>query len=129
MNEAADSLAAEGLAFQPDIRVGAMIEVPSAAELADLLSRCAAYVGTDGGAQHVATVVGVPKVTLFGPTDALSWNRDHPFHVAVRTDEPCSPCSHHRCPVPGHPCMTNITPERVWAEILRVTTDDGKETP
>jgi len=98
------------------------------AELADLLSRCAAYVGTDGGAQHVATVVGVPKVTLFGPTDALSWNRDHPFHVAVRTDEPCSPCSHHTCPVPGHPCMTNITPERVWTEILRVTADDGEET-
>lgn len=119
-----DAMTAKIMAAAPDVVVAPPTGL---GELADLLSRCSAYVGTDGGAQHVATVVGVPKVTLFGPTDALSWNRDHPFHVAVQTDEPCSPCSFHECPVPGHPCMTNIMPERVWTEILRVTAADGEE--
>lgn len=83
-------------------------------ELADLLSRCRAYVGTDGGARHVAASLGRPTCTLFGPTDPSGWNREHPDHVAVRTGEECSPCDLRTCPVPGHPCMSGLTADAVW---------------
>jgi ADP-heptose:LPS heptosyltransferase len=83
------------------------------AELTDLLGRCRAMVGTDGGARHLAALLGVPTVTLFGPTDPGGWNPDHPRHVAVTNPVPCAPCDLTRCPVPGHPCLDDLAPPEV----------------
>ena len=84
-------------------------------ELADLLGRCRLFVGTDCGARHLAAVVGLPTLTLFGPTDPAGWNPASPEHVSLRTGEPCSPCNLTRCPVPGHPCLDGLLPGRVLA--------------
>lgn len=89
-------------------------------ELADLLRRCRAYVGTDGGARHVAAAVGTPTCTVFGPTDPRGWNRAQPRHVAVRTGEDCSPCDLTRCPIEGHPCMTGLSGATVWEATERI---------
>lgn len=42
-------------------------------ELAELLSRCAAFVGTDTVATHMAAVAGAPTVALFGPESPKIW--------------------------------------------------------
>lgn len=94
-------------------------------ELADLLSRCDAAVSTDGGGRHVAALMGVPVVTLYGPTDPRGWNREHPLHVAVRTGVDCSPCNLRNCPVPGHPCLDQLDGERVWAAARTLLTTRG----
>jgi len=86
-------------------------------ELADLLATLDVLVGTDSGARHLATVLGVPTVTVYGPTDPRGWNPVHPERVAVRTGEACSPCDLTECPVPGHPCMTRLTGAMVWAKV------------
>ena len=57
--------------------------------------------------------MGVPTVTLFGPTDPGGWNPEHPLHVAVRTGETCSPCDLKHCPLPDQPCMTGLSAEMV----------------
>ncbi len=99
-------------------------EVPVAppttlAEVTDLLRRCAVLVGTDSGARHLATLVGTPTVTLFGPTDPGGWNPDHPRHVALTNPVPCAPCELTRCPVAGHPCLDQLVP----ATVARATRD------
>ncbi|MBU0741586.1 glycosyltransferase family 9 protein [bacterium] len=87
-------------------------------ELADLVGRLDVLVATDSGPRHLAAVMGVPTVTLFGPTDPGGWNPEHPLHVAVRTGEDCSPCDLPLCPLPDHPCMTRLSAEMV-AEAVR----------
>ncbi len=45
----------------------------SVAGLAAFLSRCALFVGNDSGVTHLAGLLGVPTVALFGPTDPAIW--------------------------------------------------------
>jgi ADP-heptose:LPS heptosyltransferase len=45
----------------------------SVAGLAAFLFRCALYVGNDSGVTHLAGLLGVPNVALFGPTDPALW--------------------------------------------------------
>jgi ADP-heptose:LPS heptosyltransferase len=45
----------------------------SVAGLAAFLSRCTLYVGNDSGVTHLAGLLGVPTVALFGPTDPALW--------------------------------------------------------
>lgn len=84
-------------------------------ELADLLADLDLLVATDNGARHLAAALGVPTVTLFGPTDPRGWNPPGPDHVAVSRNVPCSPCDLTTCPVPGHPCLDGLRAEAVAA--------------
>jgi ADP-heptose:LPS heptosyltransferase len=52
--------------------------------LAALLRRCACYVGNDSGISHLAGLVGVPTVALFGPTDPARWSPLGPRVQALR---------------------------------------------
>lgn len=89
-------------------------------ELAHLVGMARIFVGTDCGPRHLAASLGVPTVTLFGPTDPIGWNPAAPDHVSVRTDEVCSPCDLADCPVPGHPCMAELTPGMVLKAVERI---------
>ncbi|MFH1842155.1 MAG: glycosyltransferase family 9 protein [bacterium] len=88
--------------------------------LADLLRRVDCFVGTDNGARHLAICLGVPTVTLFGPTDPRGWNPEDPRHVVVRTGEDCSPCDLTECPLPGHPCLDSLPAARVATAVQRL---------
>lgn len=52
------------------------------ADLATRLAGASAYVGHDTGVSHLAAVLGVPSLLLFGPTDPAVWAPPH-GHVAV----------------------------------------------
>lgn len=41
--------------------------------LSALLSLCPVYIGSDSGVSHLAAAVGVPALTVFGPTDPHVW--------------------------------------------------------
>lgn len=49
--------------------------------LAAILSHGALYVGNDSGVTHLASLMGVPSVALFGPTDPASWRPLGPTQV------------------------------------------------
>jgi ADP-heptose:LPS heptosyltransferase len=89
-------------------------------ELAHLLGMARIFVGTDCGPRHLAASLGVPTVTLFGPTDPVGWNPASPVHVSVRTGAECSPCDLADCPVQGHPCMKDLSPGMVLEAVERV---------
>jgi heptosyltransferase I len=95
------------------------------AEMATLLRRCDVFVGTDNGLRHLAARLGVPTVTVFGPTDPAGWNPPGPRHVSVRTGESCSPCDLTECPVPGRPCLERLEPGPVAAATLALLAAGG----
>ncbi|MBK6898052.1 MAG: glycosyltransferase family 9 protein [bacterium] len=101
-------------AADPSLRIAPATDL---LELTGLLGRLDALVATDCGPRHIAAGLGVPTVTLFGPTDPRGWNPEHPLHIMVRTGEPCSPCDLLECPVAGHPCMTGLRAGRVLAAL------------
>lgn len=56
--------------------------------LAALLQCCAAYLGNDSGVSHLAALLGVPTVALFGPTDPRLWRPYGPRVTTLRWAEP-----------------------------------------
>ena len=78
-----------------------------------LLGRCRVCVAPDTGPGHVAAALGVPVVSLFGPTSPERWAPFGGCVKVVRVPLPCSPCSNHGrggCPLGTHECMTRMTP-------------------
>lgn len=83
-----------------------------------LAARCAVMVTNDSGSMHIASAVGTPVVSLFGPTDP---RRTAPMSAAVtvlRHDLPCSPCFRTTCPYADHPCMRLIEVDDVYRAVL-----------
>lgn len=91
--------------------------------VAGLISKTQVFVAGDTGFGHVAASVGVPTVTLAGPTFIASTHPWHERNVIVSTSEqlPCMPCFgtdlYGRCPYQVR-CMTGIQSE----DILDVVT-------
>lgn len=56
-------------------------------DLLNELRTAGAFVGNDSGPAHLAAIVGVPTLALFGPTDALQWRPLGP-RVATLRKEP-----------------------------------------
>jgi len=50
------------------------------------LSGCSAFVGNDSGPGHLAGIIGLPSVILFGPTDPAIWKPVGPRVRAFRAD-------------------------------------------
>jgi ADP-heptose:LPS heptosyltransferase len=57
----------------------------SVAGLAAFLSTCGLYIGNDSGVTHLAGMLGVPTIALFGPTDPALWSPLGPRVVALRS--------------------------------------------
>ncbi len=82
------------------------------ADLSALLSRCNLFIGNDSGAMHVAAAVGLPIVSVFGPTDPHGTAPVTPKCTVVQEKPYCSPCFLRRCPT-DHRCMKAVTPVMV----------------
>jgi heptosyltransferase-2/heptosyltransferase-3 len=86
-------------------------------EMGALLSRAALLVGNDSGPKHVAVALGVPTVTVFGPTHPATWHPpDGPHRVVEASGLPCLHCNANVCPLSGSAhmrCMRDVTVERV----------------
>jgi ADP-heptose:LPS heptosyltransferase len=86
-------------------------------ELTALLLGARAAIGPDTGPMHMAGMLGVPGVALFGPTDPAVWG---PIGIrCIRLGLPCSPCTTActdlDCPRPL--CMEGFSPELVLEEL------------
>ncbi len=94
---------------------GAAVELSgSLSELMALARRSQLFVGGDTGPMHLAALLGVKTVALFGPTDPA---RNGPYWAGTRVlRDPASitSYSHKRTADPG---LENITVERVLSEV------------
>ncbi|MBL1320470.1 MAG: lipopolysaccharide heptosyltransferase I [Methylophaga sp.] len=88
-------------------------------EMATITHKAAGAVCSDTGLAHLAAVVGLPTVTIYGATDTkligtYGQNQQH-----IISDFDCAPCYKRQCPleksVKGEPvCMENISAQQVW---------------
>jgi ADP-heptose:LPS heptosyltransferase len=101
----------------------------SLAELAGLLAGAACAVVANTGPAHLAAAVGTPVVSLFAPT--VPFGQWGPYRVPhVRLGDAAAPCRDTRatvCPVPGHPCLSSVTPAAVRSAVARLTTSSLSE--
>lgn len=68
----------------------------SLTELGELYRHCDLYIGGDTGPMHIASLMGIPVVAIYGPTDPVM---NEPFgkYKMVRKEVGCSPCRNRSC--------------------------------
>lgn len=115
-------------AAAPDVALVGRATLP---ELSGLLESCALYVGNDSGPAHLAAAVGIPVVTVHGPSSpARTAPRPAggPPHAAVSAGFDCSPCRERffdECPAPPSadgrpPCLAAVEVDAVVTAVQRV---------
>jgi lipopolysaccharide heptosyltransferase III len=87
-----------------------------------VLARTKVFVTGDVGPMHFAAALGVPTLSLFGPTSAMRWAPLGEKHRFIQGG--LCPCSGHAaiC-IAENPCVRKITPERVYDEYARMLAD------
>jgi ADP-heptose:LPS heptosyltransferase len=85
-----------------------------------LLERAELFLGVDSGPAHLAACAGITSVVLFSGTNRASqWRPWSRRSLVLSHDVPCRPCHHKTCPLADHPCMTGLTPDRVYRAAVR----------
>jgi ADP-heptose:LPS heptosyltransferase len=89
------------------------------AGLARLLAGAEVVLAANTGPAHLAAAVGTPVVSLFSPVvPAIRWA---PYGVPVvllgDQDAPCRDTRRTVCPVPGHPCLSDVAAATVVAAV------------
>jgi ADP-heptose:LPS heptosyltransferase len=87
-------------------------------------------ISVDTGPAHIAAAIGVPVVTIFGPTAPERWGPRGPEHRVVSLGLDCAPCSNtggDRCPIASrsHECMQALGVDRVCEAVLSVLSARG----
>ena len=85
-------------------------------DLLEVLARARLYLGNDSGPTHLAGILGIPAVAVFGPSDPRLWRPLGPRVAVVRARAACAPCTGGGpigCPDPR--CLQEVAP----AELIR----------
>ena len=78
-------------------------------------------VTNDGGPKHIAVAVGTPTLTLFGPTNYVSWSpADSGRHACIVSKADCVPCDKTSCLDRDTECMKGITEEEVLNKAIEM---------
>ena len=90
-----------------------------------LLSRCDVMLTMDSANMHLASLVGLPAVSVWGATHPwcgfMGWNQSE--GDAVQLDLPCRPCSvfgQKPCRLGDYRCLTGIDPHTVVQRVTKV---------
>jgi lipopolysaccharide heptosyltransferase II len=85
-------------------------------QLAAELSECALLLTNDTGTMHLATLIGVPVVAIFGSTEPLLTGPLGNARHIIRHQVECSPCFLRECPIDFR-CMKAVGVEEVVAAV------------
>lgn len=92
-------------------------------ETAAVIARSRLVICGDSGVLHIAAGLGVPTVSLFGPSSEVKWAPRGDNNVVLNRHLPCSPCSRFGtippCPINVR-CMKEITPDEVLEAARRL---------
>lgn len=99
----------------------------SLAGLASVIAGAEGLVVGNTGPAHVAAATGTPVVSLFAPT--VPFGQWSPWRVpTVRLGDAAARCRHtraHTCPIPDHPCLSQVEPAAV-VEAVRLLAGAGR---
>jgi lipopolysaccharide heptosyltransferase II len=85
-------------------------------ELIAELGQCALLLTNDTGTMHLATILGVPVVAIFGSTEPRLTGPLGTGHHIIRHQVECSPCFLRECPIDFR-CMKAVTVAEVAASV------------
>lgn len=90
--------------------------------LAGILAGAAVVITGNTGPAHLAAAVGTPVVCLFAPVvPAIRWAPyGVPLELLGDQEALCRNSRARVCPIPGHPCLTSVTPEQVFEAVERL---------
>ena len=80
-------------------------------ELTALLSRCDTLLTGDTGPLHMAVALGVPTVSIFGPTNPTVYGPLPPGHIVLQSMLACRPCHKQKCRAQHLKCQHEILPQ------------------
>ena len=98
----------------------------SLSAIKDKLYEVDVMVSVDTGLAHIAAAIGLPNITLYGPTDpkAIGTVGQNQQHVTARFE--CAPCRKKSCfhpdrfIEPSPPCFRMVSPQQVLQMILQI---------
>ena len=119
--------------------MGGLIDLPALGvnlhTLKPIVAKSSLLITNDTGARHIAAALGVPVVTVFGPTDPAWSEINFPWERQVHVDVYCRPCQKKNCPLGNtpddHQCMTMIDAHSVFqqaTDLLNAATDQSSPT-
>jgi lipopolysaccharide heptosyltransferase II len=86
-------------------------------ELIDELRQCRLLLTNDTGTMHLAALLGVPVVAIFGSTEPRLTGPLGNGHIILRHHVECSPCFLRECPIDFR-CMKAVTADEVARAVL-----------
>ncbi|MCS7232171.1 MAG: glycosyltransferase family 9 protein [Elusimicrobiota bacterium] len=88
----------------------------SIGELMALFKTIKFYIGNDSGPMHLASLFGIPIITLFGPSNEKRWKPIGEKVIVLRGNERCDKCKGKNCEK-DFQCITSISPYDVIEKI------------
>lgn len=88
-------------------------------ELISELRNCRALLTNDTGTMHLASLLGVPVVAVFGSTEPALTGPLGNGHQIVRKHVECSPCFLRKCPIDFR-CMKEVTTRHVVDAMMSI---------
>jgi heptosyltransferase-2 len=82
-----------------------------------ILKKCSFFIGLDSGLMHIADMLGIPIVALFGPGNDALFSPSNSESIVIKKNIACRPCAMRRCIRGDNICMKSITPDEVWQAI------------
>jgi lipopolysaccharide heptosyltransferase II len=86
-------------------------------QLIDELRECRLVLTNDTGTMHLAALLGVPVVAIFGSTEPRLTAPLGNDHIILRHHVECSPCFLRQCPIDFR-CMKAVTVDEVADSVL-----------
>ena len=86
-------------------------------QLIDELRRCSLLLTNDTGTMHLAALLGVPVVAVFGSTEPRLTGPLGNGHTILRHHVECSPCFLRECPIDFR-CMKAVSADEVASAVL-----------
>jgi lipopolysaccharide heptosyltransferase II len=86
-------------------------------QLIDELRRCSVLLTNDTGTMHLAALLGVPVVAVFGSTEPRLTGPLGNGHTILRHHVECSPCFLRECPIDFR-CMKAVSADEVAGAVL-----------
>jgi heptosyltransferase II len=86
-------------------------------QLIEQLRQCRLLLTNDTGTMHLAALLHIPVVAVFGSTEPLMTGPMGNGHIVLRHHVECSPCFLRECPIDFR-CMKAISADEVAAAVL-----------
>jgi heptosyltransferase-3 len=90
-------------------------------ELAAVISLSSLHLGVDSAAPHIAAALGIPTVTIHGPSDWRAWRIVDEHHKVISPVMDCLPCNMTGCDGSGKSrCLDELAVEPVICAALEL---------